>query len=181
MYRCKQYFIKFLVFLLFINFLIFVITLLYFYMIFYNLTLLGFFWVTNSNIIITLKTLYSLNLFSFNSFYIFFLTIFLFSLAGVPPFTGFLNKLFIFDILAQDGFFTLYSFLIILLLVGLYFYMQNLRFLHSTNHNYIYKPFMVNDRVSINLHYYLIILGILILNGVFLMDDFLLSVFWLFC
>lgn len=167
--------------MVFTNFLIFIVTLFYFYMIFYNLTLLGFFWIINSSIVTNIKTLYSLNIFSFNSFYLFFLTISMFSLAGVPPFTGFLNKLFIFNTLVQDGFFLLYTLLIVILLVGLYFYMQNLRFLHSTNHSYTYKPFLSNERLSINLHYYLIIMSILIINGVFLLDDFLLSIFWIFC
>lgn len=150
-------------------------------MIFYNLTLLGFFWILNSSLVTNLKTLYSLNLFSFNSFYVFFLTIFIFSLAGVPPFTGFLNKLFIFNTLIQDGFFLLYTLLLILLLVGLYFYMQNLRFLHSTNYEHVRKPFLRNERIPLSLYYYLIILAILLINGVFLMDDFLLFVFWIFC
>lgn len=157
----------------------FTITLLYFYMIFYNLTLLGFFWVMNSSIIMNSKTLHSLNTFSFNSFYLFFITVFLFSLAGVPPFTGFFNKLFIFNLIFQNGFFLLYTLLLIILLVGLYFYMQNIRFLHSTNHNYSYKPFLKVERSSIFLHYYLVIKLLLLVNGVFLMDDFLLITNWL--
>jgi len=157
----------------------FTITLLYFYMIFYNLTLLGFFWIINSSIITNIKTLYSLNTFSFNSFYLFFVTIFLFSLAGVPPFTGFFNKLFLFNLIFQNGFFLLYTLLLIILLVGLYFYMQNLRFLHSTNYNHSYKPFLKIERSSILLHYYLVVKLILLANGVFLMDDFLLITSWL--
>jgi NADH-quinone oxidoreductase subunit N len=159
----------------------FTVTLLYFYMIFYNLTLLGFFWITNSSIILNVKTLYSLNTFSFNSFYLFFITVFLFSLAGVPPFTGFFNKLFIFNLIFQNGFFLLYTLLIIILLVGLYFYMQNLRFLHSTNYNYSYKPFLGVERHSLSLHYYLVIKLLLLANGVFLLDDFLLTTNWLLC
>ena len=165
--------------MLFTNFLTFVVTLLYFYMIFYNLTLLGFFWIVNSSVITNLKTLYSLNTFSFNSFYLFFITVFLFSLAGVPPFTGFFNKLFLFNLIFQNGFFLFYSLFLIILLTSLYFYMQNLRFIHSTNYNFSYKPFLKVERNPIHLYYYLIIKFILLVNGVFLLDDFLLFTNWL--
>lgn len=164
--------------MLFTNFLAFVVTLLYFYMIFYNLTLIGFFWIINSSLISNLKTLHSFNTFSFNSFYLFFLTVFLFSLAGVPPFTGFFNKLFLFNLIFQNGFFLLYSLFLIILLIGLYFYMQNLRFLHSTNYSFSYKPFLKVERSPLHLYYYLVIKFILLVNGVFLMDDFLLITIW---
>lgn len=165
--------------MVFANFLTFVVTLLYFYMIFYNLTLLGFFWIVNSSIVTNLKTLYSLNTFSFNSFFLFFITVFLFSLAGVPPFTGFFNKLFLFNLIFQNGFFLIYTLLLIVLLVGLYFYMQNLRFIHSTNYNFNYKPFLKVERNPVYLYYYLVLKFILLINGVFLMDDFLLITNWL--
>ena len=165
--------------MLFANFLTFVITLLYFYMIFYNLTLLGFFWIVNSSIITNLKTLYSLNTFSFSSFHLFFITVFLFSLAGVPPFTGFFNKLFLFNLLFQNGFFLFYSLFLIMLLISLYFYMQNLRFIHSTNHDFSYKPFLKVERNPIYLYYYLVVKFVLLINGVFLLDDFLIITSWL--
>ena len=122
------------------------------------------------------KTLYSFNNFYFDSFYLFFLTIFLFSLAGVPPFIGFFNKLFLLDLLIHYNFFVLYFIFFVILILGLYFYMQNLRFLHSTNYHTSSKIFLNNDRVIVALYYYLIFQSILLLNGVFLVDDLVLSI-----
>ena len=102
------------------------------------------------------KTLYSLSTFSFESSYLFFLTVFLFSLAGVPPFIGFFSKIYLLDILVDQGFFLLYSIFVVLLIFGLYFYVQNLRFLHSTNLKNSAKPFLKNERKSIALLYYLL-------------------------
>jgi NADH-quinone oxidoreductase subunit N len=122
----------------------------------YNLTLIGFFWILMSLYSKSYKTLYSLSTFSFESSYLFFLTVFLFSLAGVPPFIGFFSKIYLLDILVDQGFFLLYSVFVVLLIFGLYFYVQNLRFLHSTNLNNSAKPFLKNERKSIALPYYLL-------------------------
>ena len=132
--------------------------LLYFYMVFYNLTLLGIFWIFLSVLIKDFKTIYSFSIFSFNSSYLFFLTLFLFSLAGVPPFLGFFNKLFLLNLLSNNSFFLLYFLLFVILFFGLYFYIQNLRFLHSTNSSSNSKPFLINTRVPIIMYYYLILL-----------------------
>lgn len=118
-------------------------------------------------------------MFSFNSSYLFFLTIFLFSLAGVPPFLGFFNKLFILNLLVNSGFFLLYFLLFIILLFGLYFYMQNLRFLHSTNFGVISKPFLQNTRVPYTMYYYLLVLSFFLVNGVFVADEFIMFFSWL--
>ena len=150
-------------------------------MAFYNLTLIGFLWILNSNIILQIKTLYSLGLFSFNSFYVTFITIFLFSLAGVPPFTGFFNKVFIINSISQQGFFLFYFILFIILILGLYFYMQNLRFIHSTNHGYTLRPFLNNERIIIPLHYYLVILFFLLINGFFIIEDISNFFSWVIC
>ena len=52
--------------------------------------------------------------------------------------------------------------------------MQNLRFLHSTNFFENLKPHLFNERVSTFLTYYLISQAIILINGVFLLDDILL-------
>ena len=108
----------------------------------YNLTMLGFMWGLKTSVIVDLKTLYSLSMFGFDSFNLLVFTILLFSLAGVPPFLGFFSKIFLMNMLVQYGFFVLYCLLYIILIFGLYFYMQNLRFLHSTNHRSIPKAFL---------------------------------------
>ena len=157
--------------MLFINLSLNANILLYFYMAFYNLTLLGIFWLFFSVILKNLKTLYSFSMFSFSSSYLFFFTVFLFSLAGVPPFLGFFNKLFLMNLLVNSGFFLLYFLFFIILLFGLYFYMQNLRFLHSTSHGNTSKVFLKNTRVSFTMYYYLITLTFFLVNGVFIVDD----------
>jgi len=120
------------------------------------------------------KTLYSFNVFSFESSYLLFLTIFLFSLAGVPPFIGFFSKVYLLNMLVEQSFFLLYSIFIVLLIFGLYFYMQNLRFLHSTNYQNNFKPFLINERRSFTLFYYLLFLSFFLINGVFFIEDLLL-------
>ena len=121
----------------------------------------------------SLKTLYSFNLFSFDSFFMFFLTIFLFSLSGVPPFLGFFSKIFLFDLLFNNNFFILYFLFFILLILGLYFYVQNIRFIHSTNQKSISKPFLNNTRTIVPLYYYLVIQAIIIINGIYVLDELL--------
>ena len=79
------------------------------------------------------KTIYSFSEFKFNFFLISTITITLFSMAGVPPFLGFFTKLLILLILLNSNFFLLYIFFFALLFFGLYFYLQNIRFLHNTN------------------------------------------------
>ena len=53
----------------------------------------------------------------------------LLSLAGVPPLIGFFAKIIILVVLLNSNFFFIYMFLFSLLLLGLYFYLQNLRYL----------------------------------------------------
>jgi len=107
--------------------------LLFTYLTIYNFSLILFFAVIfgfiNSNI-------HSLNKFthlSFNFYSVFVITILLMSMAGVPPFVGFFSKLFIIILLATNSFFLFYSLLFIFFFAGLYFYIQNIRRLHSTN------------------------------------------------
>ena len=151
----------------------------FFYMFVYNLTLIGFFWILMSFYNSSFKTLYSFNVFSFESSYLLFLTIFLFSLAGVPPFIGFFSKIYLLNMLVEQSFFLLYSIFIVLLIFGLYFYMQNLRFLHSTNYQNNFKPFLINERKSFTLFYYLLFLSFFLINGVFFIEDLLLYFSWL--
>lgn len=151
----------------------------YFYLTIYNLTLVGFFWIFTSFLNSNLKTLYSLNMFSFDSFFLFFITLFLFSLAGVPPFIGFFNKLYLMNLISHNKFFLFNTLFLIILIFGLYFYMQNIRFLHSTNYNKSSKPFFKLEKNSIGLYYYLLTLSYILLNGFFIVEFFFDYFFWL--
>ena len=151
----------------------------FFYMFLYNLTLVGFFWILMSFQNGSFKTLYSFIVFSFEGSYLFFITIFLFSLAGVPPFMGFFSKIYLLNLLVEQSFFLLYSIFIILLIFGLYFYMQNLRFLHSTNLKSNFKPFLKVERKSVSMLYYLIFWSFFLINGVFFIEDTLFYFVWI--
>ena len=165
--------------MVFSNLFINTLPVIFFYMFLYNLTLIGFFWILMSFCNNNFKTIYSFNIFSFESSYLFFLTIFLFSLAGLPPFMGFFSKIYLLNLLIEQSFFLLYSIFIVLLIFGLYFYMQNLRFLHSTNYKNTFKPFLKNERKPFSLFYYLILWSFFLINGVFFIEDLLIYFTWL--
>lgn len=149
----------------------------------YNLSLISFFWLIFSFMNYNFKTLHSFSGFSLNSFYLFLTTILLFSMAGVPPFIGFFSKLFVLVLLVNSNFFLLYSLFFIVLFLGLYFYMQNIRFLHTTNHvsvDYQQLP-LVGERVSLTFYYFSVNTLIIIIFGTFYVDDIILFFTWLFC
>ena len=165
--------------MVFSNLLTNIIPVIFLYMLVYNLTLIGFFWILMSFHNSSFKTLFSFNTFSFNSSYLLFLTIFLFSLAGVPPFIGFFSKVYLLNLLVEQNFSLLFCLFIVLLIFGLYFYVQNLRFLHSTNAKSLNKTYMTNERYSFVMFYYLITLSFMLINGVFIVEDLLLYFIWL--
>ena len=151
------------------------------YMLIYNTSLITLFWVLFSTVLTQFKTLHSFNSFSFNSFFLLTITILLFSMAGVPPFVGFFSKLFILTLLTNNSFFILYSVFFVVLFIGLYFYVQNIRFLHSTNHNSLaYQYMAVGERVTPTFYYFTIYILTLLILGTVYVDDILLVVTWLF-
>ena len=121
-----------------------------------------------------LKTLYSLTSLSYNSFMNFNITILFFSMAGVPPFIGFFSKLFILLILLNTSFFIFYFLFFILLFMGLYFYIQNIRFLQSTNYKSVNLPQVFNERVLISYYYFSINFLFFIILGFIYVDDLIL-------
>ena len=150
----------------------------YFYI--YNITLVSVFWILLLVMVKEFLTLQSFNNFSFNSFSLFTLTVLLFSMAGVPPFLGFFSKLLIFVLSINNDFFLLYSLLFIILFVGLYFYIQNIRFLHSTDYKTFNYPYLLNERVVIVFNYFTIwVLSFLILGAVSI-NDIHLTFLWIF-
>jgi len=155
--------------------------LLFTYMFIYNLSLLSLFWILFSIVNTKFKTLQSFNGFSFNSFSLTALTILLFSMAGVPPFVGFFSKLFIMTLIVNNSFFTFYFLFFVVLFFGLYFYVQNIRFLHSTNHaDLSYTSYLGYERVVPTFYYFVIFVLTLLIFGTFYIDDLLLIMTWLF-
>jgi len=154
--------------------------LLFTYMFIYNTSLITLFWVLFSTVLTQFKTLQSFNSFSFNSFFLISITILLFSMAGVPPFIGFFSKLFILTLLTNNSFFLLYSIFFIVLFIGLYFYVQNIRFLHSTNQNQLsYQYFNGIERSSPVFYYSTLSVLTCIILGVVYVDDILLIFTWI--
>jgi len=145
----------------------------------YNVTLISIFFVLMSSLISNFKTLYSFSNYSFDSFFLLSLSISIFSLAGVPPFIGFFSKLFILNILSNSNMFILYFILFVILLLALYFYIQNLRFLHSTNQGYSSSSYLSNERKSISIYYYSLFIVFFLSLGFFLIDDIILIFIWL--
>ena len=150
------------------------------YMFIYNTSLISLFWVLFSTVLTQFKTLHSFNSFSFNSFSLITITILLFSMAGVPPFIGFFSKLFILTLLTNNSFFLLYAVFFVALFIGLYFYVQNIRFLHSTNQNELSYQYFSGVERSVPVFYYFTVtlLTVLILGTVYI-DDILLIFTWL--
>ena len=149
------------------------------YMFIYNLSLISFFWTLFSFINIKLKTLYTFSGFTQNSFFVLNISILLFSMAGVPPFIGFFSKLFVMVLVINNYYFFLYFIFFLLLFLGLYFYMQNIRFLHSTNYKNYYTPSLHNERATLLMFYFIITLLITIVFGLVYIDDFILFFTWL--
>ena len=154
-------------------------TLLFSYMLIYNVTLVTLFWSMFNVISTQFKTLHSFNGFSFSGFYLLLVTSLLFSMAGVPPFMGFFSKLFILTLLTNNAFFVLYALFFTVLFLGLYFYIQNIRFLHSTNHSTFSYAYLNNDRHVIGFYYFSITTLIFLIGGAYYVDDVLLFVSWL--
>lgn len=152
---------------------------LYTYMFVYTSSLTILFWVLFNTIVTEFKTLYSFSNLGFNSFFVLTITVLLLSMAGVPPFIGFFSKLFIVILLLTSSFFLLYSLLFVILFLGLYFYVQNIRFLHSTNLRTSNYPFLESERVIPSFHYFTVFFLNFTLLGVVYIDDVLIVFSWI--
>lgn len=154
---------------------------LYAYMLVYNVSLILVFWILSSIFITTNKTLNSFSGFNLHASSLFILSLSIFSIAGVPPFTGFLTKLFLINLLLNQKLAYLYFFLFLLLFVGLYFYIQNMRFLHSSDYStHVSTHFHSQVVLSTSYSYYSVLLSFVLIFGVFYIDDILLVFYWLF-
>lgn len=149
---------------------------LYIYMYLYNTTLIALFYVFFSIINFNFKTLYSFSNFNFEFFNLFFLSLCLFSMAGVPPFIGFFSKIFIVNLLVNFNFFLLYFLFFLLLMLGLYFYIQNIRFLHTTSTatTFLQRSYFFTERVLTFYYVYLFFISLNLIGGFVVMDDLLL-------
>ena len=102
------------------------------------------------------------------------ITIALLSMAGVPPFIGFFSKVFVLVILTSTNLYLLYPLFLILLLVGLYFYMQNVRHIHSTKPSKVSESSILSYKSTTFYIYAAINSTFLTLVGIFTLDELLL-------
>jgi NADH-quinone oxidoreductase subunit N len=145
----------------------------------YNFTLAFLFWVMLSVLTLKLKTLYAFNNFSFSSYNVFLITIILFSVSGVPPFAGFFTKLLVFILNIANSFFLFYTLFFVIVFLSLYFYIQNIRFLHSTNYQTNQVPYVGNERLILTFFYLSIFLLIILISGFILFDEISLIFLWI--
>jgi NADH:ubiquinone oxidoreductase subunit 2 (subunit N) len=156
------------------------LVILYIYMFIYNISLLSIFLTLTHFINIDFKTLYSFSDLKFNFHFVITLTVVLFSIAGVPPFLGFFSKLLILILLANSNFFFFYIFFFGLLFFGLYFYIQNIRFLYSTGVGKVNYSHLSNLRKA-SLYFNLTtLITFFIVFGFFFVEDLILYFYWLF-
>ncbi len=156
------------------------LVILFIYMFVYNLSLIIIFWTLHQFVSFNFKTLYSFSDLKFNYFFTTVLAVVLFSIAGVPPFLGFFSKILILLLLVNSNFFFFYIFFFGLLFFGLYFYLQNIRFLYSTGVGKINYSHVSILRAT-SLYYYIsIFLSFFLIFGFSLMDDLVLYFYWLF-
>lgn len=156
------------------------LTTLFFYILIYNFSLIVLFWTLTQFVNSNSKTLYSFNDLKYNFFLVFVITILFLSMAGVPPFLGFFSKLLILILLINVNFFLLYLFFFTLLFFGLYFYLQNIRFLYSSNSsqlNYTFTPFL---RISTLYLYYTYCVLFSLIFGFYFFDDIFFCIVWFF-
>ena len=153
---------------------------LFVYMFIYNLSLVSIFWTLHQFNSFKLSTIFSFSDLKFNFYFVTLITLALFSMAGVPPFVGFFSKLLILLMLSNSNFFFFYIFFFGLLFLGLYFYLQNIRFLYSSNSNKINYSYSNNIRLSTLYFNYTFLIIFFFCFGLFFFDDILLFFFWIF-
>lgn len=153
-------------------------TLLLTYMIIYNLTSFLLFSTLLQIANTKVKTLFSLSDLGSANFFTKTLSVTLLSMAGVPPLLGFFSKIFIFVLVAHSNLFVLFLPLFILLFVGLYFYVQNLRFLNSTNKPQLVLPSELSLRSNFSYYTTSLPLLFLVIFGFCYVDDLLLLSAW---
>lgn len=150
------------------------LVILFIYMFIYNLSLVIIFWTLHQFISFNFKTIYSFSDFKFNYYFTTILSIVLFSIAGVPPFLGFFSKILILILLTNSNFFIFYVFFFGLLFFGLYFYLQNIRFLYSTGIGKLHYANIGTIRLT-SLYFYLtLFLSFFLVFGFIFMDDIVL-------
>ena len=149
------------------------------YVLIYNFALFLIFWTISQFNKLNVKTTYNLINLRSCPIAVATLTLLFFSIAGVPPFLGFFTKLLILISLLHTAFFFFYFAFIILLLFSLYFYMQNMRFLHTNTSSTNDYLVLTHSRTIISYIYITFMLSIIFSIGFLYLDDLYLFSTWL--
>lgn len=150
------------------------------YIFIYNLSLFILFWIFFNFISFNFKTLYSFNDLKFNFYFLSLITLILFSIAGVPPFIGFFSKILILISLLNSNFFFFYILFFSLIFFGLYFYLQNIRFLYSNSNKTINYSFIFNLKLSTIFLSITFFLSFFFIFGIFFFDEIIFYLNWIF-
>lgn len=154
------------------------------------LTIIVYMVIYNVSLGLLFSTLFQFNLSNFKTLYSFsnlttlhhtakILTVTLFSMAGVPPLLGFFSKVLVFILLADSSYFIIFFLFFPLVFFGLYFYVQNIRFLNRSKPSTTPNTYFLEVRSS--LMYYNVTTPTLFLLtlGMFYTEDLFLIVSWI--
>lgn len=156
-----------------------ILSITFIYLFIYNVSLIILFWTLQQFIINNFKNIYSFSDVKFNFFFLFTISTILFSLAGVPPFLGFFTKILILISLLNSNFFLLYFFFFALIFLGLYFYIQNIRFLLSSNQTKINYTHDFYLRSPYSYFFWTNFIIFFILTGFIFFDDIIFFFIWI--
>jgi len=152
---------------------------LYVYMFVYNMSLFIIFMCLFQIFSLSMRTTHSFNTLGYNNPITKFIIIALFSMAGVPPFFGFFTKVFLFQLLCMTNFSLFYPFFFTILFLGLYFYIQNIRFLNASNASN-FTPLYEQNMRNVPVFYYLMFtLSLFLIFGFGIIDDVLIIISWI--
>ena len=149
------------------------------YMIIYNLTSFLLFTTILQSAGGNLKTLFSFSNFGSTNILTKVLSLTLLSLAGVPPLVGFFSKIFVFVLISNSHLTILFVPFFILLFIGLYFYIQNMRFLNATNAPLVTSVTELSLRSNLTYFSLMIPSSFFIIFGFCYVDDLLVLSLWL--
>lgn len=145
---------------------------LWFYTFFYNMSIVVIFWIVLFFNPIYFKNLINLKYLNGNFFYLFGFTVSLFSLAGIPPFSGFFTKLILLKFFTNSYLLVNFLFLFCIVFMSLYFYVQNIRYLYNQNTAPIASTFFFNKIPTLSTVLLVFLLTFLTF-GCFYLDMFL--------
>jgi len=155
------------------------IMLIFSYMLIYNITSFLLFSTIMQIVNTDIKTLFSFSNLGASNIFTKIISLTLLSLAGVPPLLGFFSKVFVFVLISNSQLSLLFLPFFILLFVGLYFYVQNLRFLNSTSTNNISYSNELSTRLSFTYFALMLPIAFLLTFGFCYVDDLFILSSWL--